>query len=135
MMDRLVWEDAAWDRMAPFIIGRPDQKGSTGRDNRMVVESVWDHAGSPWRDVPEGPRRNSVFRRFSRWSRKRLVALFAARSDDPDFASLIVASTIALLTGREGPAHRAAEGRARRGGSGCSGRRASGRWPDLQTPF
>jgi hypothetical protein len=40
--------------MAPFIIGRPDQKGSTGRDNRMVVEGVWDHAGSPWRDVPEG---------------------------------------------------------------------------------
>jgi transposase len=54
VMDRLVWGDAAWDRMAPFIIGRPDQKGSTGRDNRMVVEGVWDHAGSPWRDVPEG---------------------------------------------------------------------------------
>jgi putative transposase len=30
--------------MAPFIIGRPDQKGSTGRDNRMVVKGVWDHA-------------------------------------------------------------------------------------------
>ena len=44
VMDRLVWGDAAWDRMAPFIIGRPDQKGSTGRDNRMVVEGVWDHA-------------------------------------------------------------------------------------------
>jgi hypothetical protein len=44
VMDRLVWGDAAWDRMAPFIIGRPDQKGSTGRDNRMVVKGVWDHA-------------------------------------------------------------------------------------------
>ena len=27
---RLVLSDAAWERMAPLIIGRPDQKGSTG---------------------------------------------------------------------------------------------------------
>jgi putative transposase len=26
--------------MAPLIIGRPDQKGSTGRDNRMFVQSL-----------------------------------------------------------------------------------------------
>ena len=38
VMDRLVLSDAAWERMAPLIIGRPDQKGSTGRDNRMFVE-------------------------------------------------------------------------------------------------
>jgi hypothetical protein len=38
--DRLVLSDAAWERMAPLIIGRPDQKGSTGRDNRMFVEGV-----------------------------------------------------------------------------------------------
>jgi transposase len=66
---RLVLSDAAWDRMAPLIIGRPDQKGSTGRDNRMFVEGVlWIvRTGSPWRDLPEvfGDW-NSVFRRFSR---------------------------------------------------------------------
>ena len=28
--------------MAPLIIGRPDQKGSTGRNNRMFVEGVHD---------------------------------------------------------------------------------------------
>ena len=41
--------------MAPLIIGRPDQKGSTGRDNRMFVEGVlWIvRTGSPWRDLPE----------------------------------------------------------------------------------
>ena len=39
-MDLLVLSDAAWERMAPLIIGRPDQKGSTGRDNRMFVEGV-----------------------------------------------------------------------------------------------
>ena len=40
VMDRLILNDAAWERMAPLIIGRPDQKGSTGRDNRMFVEGV-----------------------------------------------------------------------------------------------
>ena len=39
-MDRLVLSDAAWERIAPLIIGRPDQQGSTGRDNRMFVEGV-----------------------------------------------------------------------------------------------
>jgi putative transposase len=64
-MDRLVLSDAAWERMAPLIIGRPDQKGSTGRDNRMFVEGVlWIvRTGSPWRDLPEAfGDWNSVFR-------------------------------------------------------------------------
>ena len=68
-MDRLVLSDAAWERMAPLIIGRPDQKGSTGRDNRMFVEGVlWIvRTGSPWRDLPEAfGDWNSVFRRYRR---------------------------------------------------------------------
>ena len=96
--DRLVLSDAAWERMAPLIIGRPDQKGSTGRDNRMFVEGVlWIvRTGSPWRDLPEvfGDW-NSVFRRFSRWSIKGVWwRIFEAMSDDPDFEYLIVDSTI-----------------------------------------
>ena len=88
-MDRLVLSDGAWDRMAPLIIGRPDQKGSTGRDNRMFVEAVlWIvRTGSPWRDLPEvfGDW-NSAFRRFSRWSEKGVWwRIFEAMSDDPDF--------------------------------------------------
>ena len=73
MMERLVLSDAAWERIAPLIIGRPDQKGSTGRGNRMFVEGVlWIvRTGSPWRDLPEAfGDWNSVFRRFSRWSIK-----------------------------------------------------------------
>jgi transposase len=98
VMDRLVLSDAAWERIAPLIIGRPDQKGSTGRDNRMFVEGVlWIvRTGSPWRDLPEvfGDW-NSVFRRFSRWSIKGVWwRIFEAMSDDPDFEYLIVDSTI-----------------------------------------
>lgn len=54
-MHRLVLSDAAWERMVPLIIGWPDQKGSTRRDNRKFVEGVlWIvRTGSPWRDFPE----------------------------------------------------------------------------------
>jgi putative transposase len=54
-MDRLVLSDAAGERMAPLIIGRPDQKGSIGRDNRMFVEG-----GSRVRALP-----GAIFRRRS----------------------------------------------------------------------
>lgn len=98
MMDRLVLSDAHWDRMAPHIIGRPDQKGSTGRDNRMFVEGVlWIvRTGSPWRDLPDAfGDWNSAFRRFSRWSAKGVWRrIFEAMSDDLDFEYLIVDSTI-----------------------------------------
>jgi transposase len=98
VMERLILSDAAWERMAPLIIGRPDQKGSTGRDNRMFVEGVlWIvRTGSPWRDLPEAfGDWNSVFRRFSRWSIKGVWwRIFEAMSDDPDFEYLIVHSTI-----------------------------------------
>ena len=98
VMDRLVLSDAAWERMAPLIIGRPDQKGSTGRNNRMFVEGVlWIvRTGSPWRDLPEAfGDWNSAFRRFSRWSTRGVWwRIFEAMSDDPDFEYLIVDSTI-----------------------------------------
>ena len=55
VLDRLVPNYAQWERMAPLIIGRPDQKGSTDRDNRMFFEcALWIvHTGSPWHDLPE----------------------------------------------------------------------------------
>lgn len=98
VMDRLVLGDAQWNRISGLIIGRPDQRGSTGRDNRMFLEGVlWIvRTGAPWRDLPEAfGEWNSVFRRFSRWSEKGVwTRLFEAMSDDPDFEYLIVDSTI-----------------------------------------
>jgi hypothetical protein len=37
VMDRSVLSDAAWARITPLIIGRPDQKGSTGRDKTALL--------------------------------------------------------------------------------------------------
>ena len=98
VMDRLVLSDEQWGRISGLIIGRPDQRGSTGRDNRMFVEGVlWIvRTGSPWRDLPEAfGEWNSVFRRFSRWSRKGVwQRVFETLCDDPDFEYLIIDSTI-----------------------------------------
>jgi len=97
-MDRRVLGDEQWDRISGLIIGRPDQRGSTGRDNRMFVEGVlWIvRTGSPWRDLPEAfGDWNSVFRRFSRWRAKGVwLRGFEALADDPDFESPIIDSTI-----------------------------------------
>ena len=88
-MDRLVLSDEQWDRVLGLIIGRPDERGSTGRDNRMFVEGVLCivRTGSPWRDLPEVfGEWNSVFRRFGRWSQKGVwQRIFDAMSDDRDF--------------------------------------------------
>src|SRR5450432_2801286 len=84
--------------MAPLIIGRPDQKGSTGRDIgcswracfgscvRALLGAIFRKCLAIW---------NSVFRRFSRWSIKGVwYRMFEAMSDDPDFEYLIIDSTI-----------------------------------------
>jgi transposase len=98
VQDRLILNDEQWNRISGLIIGRPDQRGSTGRDNRMFVEGVlWIvRTGAPWRDLPEMfGEWNSVFRRFSRWREKRVWdRIFEALSDDPDFEYLIIDSTI-----------------------------------------
>ena len=69
VLDRLILNDEQWARMAPHIIGDERSRGTSGRDNRMFVETVlWVvRTGSPWRDLPDafGPW-NSAFRRFSR---------------------------------------------------------------------
>lgn len=112
VLDRLVLSDTQWERRAPLIIGRPDQRGSTGRDNRMFVEGVlWIvRTGAPWRDLPEvSGDWNSVFRRFGRWSQKGVWwRILEAMADDADFEYLIVDSTIVR-------AHQHAEG-AKKGG-------------------
>ena len=96
--DRLVLSEEQWEAMSGLIIGRPDQRGSTGRDNRMFVEGVlWIvRTGAPWRDLPAAfGEWNSVFRRFSRWSKKGVwQRIFSAMADDPDFEYLIIDSTI-----------------------------------------
>ena len=84
--------------MAAHVIGDERTRGSSGRDNRVFVEGVlWiARTGSPWRDLPEVfGGWNSIYRRYSRWTAKRVwQRVFTAMADDPDFEYLVIDSTI-----------------------------------------
>ena len=55
VLDSLALSDAAWERMAPLLMGLPYQKDAYGRDNQVFVEGVRSimRTGSPWLDLPE----------------------------------------------------------------------------------
>jgi putative transposase len=95
---RLVLSDEQWKRIEHLCVGKPEDPGGTGVDNRMFVEAVlWiARTGSPWRDLPAVLGKwNSVFVRFNRWSEGGVwYRIFAALSDDLDFEYLILDSTI-----------------------------------------
>jgi transposase len=66
-MDRLVLSDAQWAKMEPLCLGKPSDRGRSGKDNRLFVEAVlWiARTGSPWRDLPPSfGHWNSTFTRF-----------------------------------------------------------------------
>lgn len=95
---RLILQDPQWDRMAPHLPGKKGDRGRSGEDNRLFVEAVlWlARTGSPWRDLPDFfGKWNSVFIRFSRWSKNEVWdRLFTAMADAPDFEYVMVNSTI-----------------------------------------
>ena len=95
---RTVLSDTQWDRIKGLVPGKESDRGVTGRNNRLFVESVlWvARRGAPWRDLPaEVGAWNSTFRRFSRWSKAGVwESLFKALADDPDFEYVMLDSTI-----------------------------------------
>jgi putative transposase len=95
---RLILRDDQWERMAPHLPGKVGDPGRSAADNRLFVEAVlWlVRTGSPWRDLPKTfGNWNSVFVRFSRWSKDGVWdRLFMEMADDPDFEYVMVDSTI-----------------------------------------
>ena len=95
---RLILKDHQWDRIEPHLPGKKTDPGRTGENNRLFLEAVlWlARTGSPWRDLPQiFGNWNSVFIRFSRWSKDGVWdRLFAAMADDPDFEYVMIDSTI-----------------------------------------
>jgi putative transposase len=84
--------------MAPHLPGKVGDPGRSAADNRLFVEAaLWlVRTGSPWRDLPKTfGNWNSVFVRFSRWSKDGVWdRLFMEMADDPDFEYVMVDSTI-----------------------------------------
>lgn len=107
---RLVLTDRQWLLIEPHLPGKVGDRGVTAKDNRLFVEAVlWiARTSSPWRDLPPAfGLWNSVFQRFSRWSKDGVWwRLFEALAEDPDFEYLIIDSTIVRAhqhaTGKKG---------------------------------
>ena len=97
-MARTCLTDGQRERMAPLAPGKPGGPGAGGEDDRRFVEAVlWiARTGAPWRDLPAGlGNRNSVWRRFDRWSAGGAwERLLAAVADDPDVEHVVLDATI-----------------------------------------
>ena len=110
--DRFVVDDAAWEKVAPLLPGKPTDPGATGKDNRLFLEAVlWRvRTGVPWRDLPGGfGEWNSVFQRFRRWVKGGVFErVFACLSGEPDFE---------YRPGRRHHRHRPPQGEWRKGGT------------------
>ena len=95
---RLMLKDHQWERMQGYLPGKEGDPGRTGANNRLFVEAIlWlSRTGAPWRDLADCfGNWNSVFVRFSRWSKGGVWdRLFAAMADDPDFEYIMIDSTI-----------------------------------------
>lgn len=72
-MDRKMLRDDQWWRIEFLCSGQANERGVTGRDNRLFVEAVlWiARTGSPWRDLPKHfGAWHTTYLRFSRWSKE-----------------------------------------------------------------
>lgn len=121
--DRFVVDDAAWEKVAPLLLGKPTDPGATGKDNRLFLEAVlWRvRTGVPWRDLPGAfGKWNSVFQRFRRWVKDGVFKrVFAGLSDEPDFEYALIDGTIVTAhqkaSGARGGTQNQAIGRSRGG--------------------
>ena len=98
MQRRHAITDEQWALIEHLLPGRGDQPGRPAENNRLFIDAVFWIAktGAPWRDLPERfGCWNSVFRRFSRWSKAGVWArVLQSLAGEPDLALLILDSTI-----------------------------------------
>ena len=96
IMPRLMLTDDDWGKLSELMkqTGRVYQK----REHRMTLEGILYRmrTGCPWRDLPvEFGRWNTVFRRFTLWSRKGVMSrVFKAISRDTDTEWLFIDASI-----------------------------------------
>lgn len=95
---RLVMTDQVWQRFEPRLTGRASDAGTTAKDNRLFLETVfWRvRTDSPWRHLPPAFENwNSQFRCFRRWANAGVFdCLFNAMSGDPDLEYALIDGTI-----------------------------------------
>jgi transposase len=79
---RLVLSERQWKRIEKLCVGKPEDPGGTGANNRMFVEAVlWiARTGSPWRDLPPFWQVEQRFRALQPVERRRCLAAHLRRA-------------------------------------------------------
>lgn len=97
-MTRLCLTDHQWSLIEPACLGKPDDPGRSGIDNRMFVErTLWIACiGSPRRDLPpDFGRWDTVFLRYRERGRADVFArIFEVFSGGPDMAYAMVSTPV-----------------------------------------
>ena len=85
--------DENGQRIQHLLPGKPGDPGRTAESSRRFVNAVFwiARSGAAWRDLPERyGNRNSVFRRFNRWSQKGVWQAVFEVLQDPDLEWLMI---------------------------------------------
>jgi putative transposase len=97
-MRRFELTDEQYQRIAHLLPGKPEDPGSTARDNRLFMDAVLGIArtGAPWPDLPERfGKPDSVDQRLNRWAKSgRWLAIMEALGGDADLEHLLIDSTV-----------------------------------------
>jgi transposase len=85
--------DDQWRQLEPFLIGKADDPGCRGKDNRLFIEAVlWIVSGKySWNSIPPqfGTWR-SIYMRFRRWSASKVwLRLTQNKIDDPELLLML----------------------------------------------
>jgi transposase len=89
--------DDQWDRIEGMLPGKAGDPGVTAKDNRLFINAVlWiAKTGVPWRDLPvRFGLWNTVWKRFSNWSRNGVWERVFRELQDPDLEWLLIDSTV-----------------------------------------
>ncbi len=97
-MSRRTLSDEQWARIEGLLPGKLGDRGRTGSDNRLFVDTIlWlARTASPWRDLPaEFGNWKTAHTRFRRWTQAGVFeSLFRELARDPDFEYVLIDATI-----------------------------------------
>ena len=97
-MNRYEVTDKQWEKISDILPGKVGDRGRTGADNRLFVNSVlWVlRSGAFWRHLPpEYGAWKTAHKRFTRWAHGGIWArVFKVLSSDPDNTYVSIDSTI-----------------------------------------
>lgn len=96
-MHRYAISDHDFERIEPLLPGQPGKLGRNAANNRLFIDAVlWiARTGAPWQDLPERfGIADTVYKRFSRWSKRGIWQEIHHAVQDPDLEWLMLDGSV-----------------------------------------